>query len=189
MKKASNHSDNTVLWQKQSDLLITAINNYLNWRNNKELPDGRNYVVTIWTLLRHMTSFGEQRANDLLQQLQAKPVVNPLVLLQQHFSEDSKLHNHSLDTYILEAIHNNPMLFLIPNYLKILPLTNQMERMKLQNNLIQMIPESALESTRKVACQYMKSDYQKACYYLKICVDNDHVRAEKDLKKLAKKIS
>ena len=99
-------------WQLARDALITKIDDYLYWRANKDSDDGRGYKLGIFTRLRHFTSFGKNRAEDLKSRLQALQSPEDFsITLKEHFSQNSTLNNHSLDTYLLEGIAKHPQFF------------------------------------------------------------------------------
>jgi hypothetical protein len=92
------------------DDLVRQIALYLEWRDNKSKDDGRGYQLGWFTRVRHFTEAGKIRANTLLNNLNALTEVSSeeiINLLQEHLSHDSKLHNHSLDTYLLETMMNH----------------------------------------------------------------------------------
>jgi hypothetical protein len=88
--------------------LITKTQNYLDWRANKKSDDQRNYPLGFFTRVRHNTRFGQKRAENLRAKLNETQSMEDLItVFQQHLSNDSKLHNHSLDTYLLEGIEQH----------------------------------------------------------------------------------
>ncbi|WP_428411266.1 hypothetical protein, partial [Legionella sp.] len=91
-------------------VLCEAIESYLSWRNNKNGANKRGYNVTSITWLWHYTVFGENRAKQLMQQLLVSPD-DCLNTLKKHFSDYFSINNHSLDTYLLEAIWETNVLF------------------------------------------------------------------------------
>lgn len=86
--------------------LLEKIAHYLEWRDNKGGDDhGRGYKLGLFTRARHFTDFGKNRAIGLRDQLGvASTDEQAMLVLQGHLSRYSKLHNHSLDTYLLEAV-------------------------------------------------------------------------------------
>jgi hypothetical protein len=85
--------------------LISKVKRYLNWRQDKNFDDGRNYPLGFFTKIRHYTEFGETRANNLMNHLHEAQNFNELMsAVKEHLTKDSTLHNHSLDAYILEGI-------------------------------------------------------------------------------------
>ncbi|KTC85046.1 hypothetical protein [Legionella brunensis] len=91
--------------------LIKKIDDYLEWRENKDSDDGRGYKLGLFTKLRHYTEFGKLRAENLRTTLSTANSENLIATLQQHLQMDSKLNNHSLDTYLLEAVAQHATLF------------------------------------------------------------------------------
>ncbi|WP_028389137.1 tetratricopeptide repeat protein [Legionella fairfieldensis] len=108
-----NHEDS--LRNHQREILFEAINAYLQWRKNKNAPDDRGFPHGKLTWLRHFTLFGETRATHLKEMLSTSLSSDPIVILQNHFKKNSRVNNHSLDTYLLESILKNRNLFLIPD--------------------------------------------------------------------------
>ncbi|WED42964.1 hypothetical protein [Legionella cardiaca] len=84
--------------------LIDKVDNYLTWRNDKDSDDGRGYQLGLFTRLRHYTKFGQERAEKLRAQLVNEEPDKLIPILQKHFANHSTLHNHSLDTYLLEGV-------------------------------------------------------------------------------------
>ncbi|HHF0524616.1 TPA: hypothetical protein ACTUT5_000013 [Legionella anisa] len=85
--------------------LIEKVDNYLTWRTNKDLDDGRGYELGFFSKVRHYSAFGQNRAEQLRKKLiEGKTPEVLIVHLKEHFDNYSTLHNHSLDTYLLEGI-------------------------------------------------------------------------------------
>jgi hypothetical protein len=89
------------------DDLLQKINDYLTWRNDKSRDDGRGYALGWFTRIRHWTDFGKNRAEQLHRELEAASPDELVDIIKVHLTHDSKLHNHSLDSYLLEAIHDH----------------------------------------------------------------------------------
>ena len=173
--------------EQQRDILLTAIDSYLKWRGNKNISDGRGYNLGLMTWLRHYTAFGEMRANNLKQLLSANPTPEPIILLQEHFKRNSKVNNHSLDTYILEYILENKRLFLISR--EFTSFNTQSSREELRSILINQ-DTSSLEYIYLIAKLYEEhiqaTDHlKKACNYYAITVRQDHEASCKALNALA----
>lgn len=112
--------------------LIKKIDNYLYWRDNKDSNDGRGYRLGLFTKLRHYSEFGKIRANNLKQKLEKAAPEDLISIFQKHLSKDSKLNNHSLDTYLLEAVAQHKQLF---NMSRDFNLREEHERTELANRL------------------------------------------------------
>ncbi|CEK10528.1 hypothetical protein [Legionella hackeliae] len=89
------------------DALISKIDDYLKWRENKDTPEDRGYTLGLFTRLRHLSNFGKKRAESLKMRLQGASSEQVIGILKEHFEENSRLNNHSLDTYLLEAIQKH----------------------------------------------------------------------------------
>ncbi|HAU1193152.1 TPA: hypothetical protein F8V07_14560 [Legionella pneumophila] len=88
--------------------LIGAVDEYLRWRNNESKETDYKKSSGAFTWLRHYTDFGKNRANDLKNDLnKAQDLKTMLDILQKHFANNSQLHNHSLDSYLLRAIYKD----------------------------------------------------------------------------------
>ncbi|HBC0463199.1 TPA: hypothetical protein I8Y81_000324 [Legionella pneumophila] len=88
--------------------LIGAVDEYLRWRNNESKETDYKKSSGAFTWLRHYTDFGKNRANDLKNELnKAQDLKTMLDVLQKHFANNSRLHNHSLDSYLLRAIYKD----------------------------------------------------------------------------------
>ncbi|HIG0326643.1 TPA: hypothetical protein ACX87D_000507 [Legionella pneumophila] len=88
--------------------LIGAVDEYLRWRNNESKETDYKKSSGAFTWLRHYTDFGKNRANDLKNDLnKAQDLNDMLKVLQKHFENNSRLHNHSLDSYLLRAIYKD----------------------------------------------------------------------------------
>ncbi|HAT9100976.1 TPA: hypothetical protein JBB53_06160 [Legionella pneumophila subsp. pneumophila] len=88
--------------------LIGAVDEYLRWRNNESKETDYQKSSGAFTWLRHYTDFGKNRANDLKNELnQAQDLKTMLDVLQKHFANNSRLHNHSLDSYLLRAVYKD----------------------------------------------------------------------------------
>jgi hypothetical protein len=88
-----------------------AAQKYLLWRRNKDEDDCRGYSPGIFTKLRHYTQFGAKRAESLEKDVKDKAEQGLYHIVLNHLSnKHSKLHNHSLDTYLLEQLKNIPSL-------------------------------------------------------------------------------
>lgn len=104
--------DTNVQFMELRLALIKKIDTYLSWRANKDSDDQRNYSLGFFTRIRHFTKFGETRAINLKSQLAESHDMDELIsLCREHFLKDSRLHNHSLDTYLLEGIEQHKELF------------------------------------------------------------------------------
>ena len=101
----------TTLHKQQHDVLIKAVDSYLDWRAHHRHTEPHGYPSGYFTWLRHFTHFGKNRAEDLKNKL-SEGQTSIIVLLQKHFKKHSTINNHSLDTYILEGIFNKKTLFL-----------------------------------------------------------------------------
>lgn len=87
------------------DTLLRKIDDYIHWRNNKNSHDNRNYSMGFFTRMRHFSAFGEIRAQNLKNQLSGLTNDDAIFAqLKTHFNQDSRLNNHSLDTYLLEGL-------------------------------------------------------------------------------------
>lgn len=92
--------------------LLQKITDYLTWRKNKGGDDGRGYQPGWFTRIRHFSDFGKNRATELQQELQGAGPEGVVALIRGHLAgKNSKLHNHSLDSYLLEAILEHPDAF------------------------------------------------------------------------------
>ncbi|MFO2806087.1 hypothetical protein SC404_10810 [Legionella pneumophila serogroup 1] len=88
--------------------LIGAVDEYLRWRNNESKANDYQKSSGAFTWLRHYTDFGKNRANDLKNDLnKAQDLHTMLDVLQKHFANNSRLHNHSLDSYLLRAMYKD----------------------------------------------------------------------------------
>lgn len=88
--------------------LIGAVDEYLRWRNNESKETDYQKSSGAFTWLRHYTDFGKNRANDLKNELnKAQDLKTMLDVVQNHFANNSRLHNHSLDSYLLRAMHKD----------------------------------------------------------------------------------
>lgn len=88
--------------------LIGAVDEYLRWRNNESKETDYKKSSGAFTWLRHYTDFGKNRANDLKNELnKAQDLKTMLDVLQKHFANNSRLHNHSLDSYLLRAMYKD----------------------------------------------------------------------------------
>ncbi|HAT1659304.1 TPA: hypothetical protein JAN57_05365 [Legionella pneumophila] len=88
--------------------LIGAVDEYLRWRNNESKETDYKKSSGAFTWLRHYTDFGKNRANDLKNDLNKAQDLNTMLdILQKHFANNSQLHNHSLDSYLLRAIYKD----------------------------------------------------------------------------------
>lgn len=88
--------------------LIGAVDEYLRWRNNESKETDYKKSSGAFTWLRHYTDFGKNRANDLKNDLNKAQDLNTMLdILQKHFANNSRLHNHSLDSYLLRAIYKD----------------------------------------------------------------------------------
>lgn len=91
--------------------LLAKINDYIRWSKNKDCDDGRNYALGFFSKWRH-GDFGVKRAEELIRLVSKARCKKDMVeTLQQHFSKNSKVENHSLDTYVLEAIDTQRSFF------------------------------------------------------------------------------
>ncbi|CAM2944562.1 tetratricopeptide repeat protein [Legionella worsleiensis] len=176
------------IYEQQRTIIIAAITNYLAWRNNKSAPDNRGYIVTFFTYLRHFTPFGENRATQLHSFLSDNPLINPMSVLRTHLMQNSRLMNHSLDTYILEALIEHRELFLINE--EITELRSYAARADLRQLILlhkTRVPHA--EYAFNIGLQYERSGsddaLQKACYFYALAMQLNHPRATKALKQLA----
>ncbi|HDU8260129.1 hypothetical protein [Legionella pneumophila] len=88
--------------------LIGAVDEYLRWRNNESKETDYQKSSGAFTWLRHYTNFGKNRAHDLKNELnKAQDLKTMLDVLQKHFANNSRLHNHSLDSYLLRAMYKD----------------------------------------------------------------------------------
>ncbi|CZG23143.1 hypothetical protein OQJ35_12120 [Legionella pneumophila] len=88
--------------------LIGAVDEYLRWRNNESKANDYQKSSGAFTWLRNYTDFGKNRANDLKNDLnKAQDLHTMLDVLQKHFANNSRLHNHSLDSYLLRAMYKD----------------------------------------------------------------------------------
>lgn len=88
--------------------LIGAVDEYLRWRNNESKETDYQKSSGAFTWLRHYTDFGKNRANDLKGELnKAEDLKTMLDVVQKHFANNSRLHNHSLDSYLVRAMHKD----------------------------------------------------------------------------------
>jgi hypothetical protein len=110
--------------------LFSKINDYIRWSKNKDKDDGRHYALGFFSKWRH-GEFGIKRAEELMRCLSKAGCKKEIIeTLRQHFTKDSKLNNHSLDTYLLEAVDNNQDFFKTPGHCN---LRNQEERVSLRD--------------------------------------------------------
>lgn len=148
--------------QLRTMILCEATERYLAWRNNKNVPDKRGFLITFFTWSRHYTSFGEQRAKQLKHNLRSSPE-NWFETLKKHFSEYNSINNHSLDTYLLEAIWQTEALFSISA--KLLHVRTKETRKNLMDSILEMktisSPE-AMESLLPCIVTYLFSESRLA---------------------------
>lgn len=91
-------------------LLRKGITAYLEWQKN---GDKSILKAGLFTKIRH-GKFGMERAERLCEKItSASNMPTLLAILHAHFSEASRVHDHSLDTYLLKNINNtgNHVLF------------------------------------------------------------------------------
>lgn len=87
-------------------ILIEAIDDYLDWRKNNKTTKGYQHKSGWFSWLRHYTSFGENRAIGLKRALENVSDLDSMsTILRTHFESNSKLNNHSLDSYLLRALY------------------------------------------------------------------------------------
>ena len=85
------------------EALLTQIDYYLKWQKNHD-NHNRNHKPGLFTRNRH-GKFGLLRAGALKEQLEeARDVIELRDKLIAHFEHDSRTHNHSLDSYLTDAI-------------------------------------------------------------------------------------
>lgn len=88
---------------------LIAIEDYLAWRNDKNMHEGSYrhtmYPLGLFTRLRHWTDFGKKRAENLRTAICAPNDLESLnQVLRNHFTDGhSRLNHHSLDTHLIEA--------------------------------------------------------------------------------------
>ncbi|KTD54350.1 ankyrin repeat protein [Legionella sainthelensi] len=88
--------------------LVGAIDEYLRWRDNKSTEKDYKQSSGYFTWLRHYTDFGKNRADDLKNELNKAQDLNTMIdVLQKHFSNNSRLNNHSLDSYLVRALYKD----------------------------------------------------------------------------------
>ncbi|WP_115701894.1 hypothetical protein [Legionella sainthelensi] len=88
--------------------LVGAIDEYLRWRDNKSTEKDYKQSSGYFTWLRHYTDFGKNRADDLNNELNKAQDLNTMIdVLQKHFSNNSRLNNHSLDSYLVRALYKD----------------------------------------------------------------------------------
>ncbi|WED42988.1 hypothetical protein [Legionella cardiaca] len=119
--------------QLRRDLII-KIDNYLYWREHKNEDDRRGYKPGLFTRLRHYTAFGKNRAQELKKTLEKAKPEEVITRLQEHLQQHSKLDNHSLDTYLLEAVNKHKILFHIT---ETIDLRNKHDRTSLRDKIQQ----------------------------------------------------
>lgn len=179
--------------KQQRTILIEAIDLYLRWRNDQSYDDGRGYVLGWFTWLRHWTNFGKTRAENLRVLLSNKTVPDSIKLLQRHLMLNSKIDNHSLDTYILEAVYKHKELFLslFPNINaadpKILATEN---RESLRAAILGLQTANSIEYVYHTAQLYeaknnISNHVKKACEYYATAVRADHAASITAIKNLA----
>lgn len=99
--------DNARELSRSQYFYLLAIENYLAWRGDKHMPEDSRptqYKLGLFTKLRHWTDFGKNRAEGLRARIIAAKDTGELnQVITEHFSKDSNLGNHSLDTYMLET--------------------------------------------------------------------------------------
>lgn len=177
------------IYEHQRNIILEAITNYLTWRNDKNIPDNRGYTVTLFTYLRHFTNFGLNRAHNLRQSISSSPFLNPIRLLQIHLRQNSKLMNHSLDTYILESILKNKVLFLITE--EITDLNSHDSRINLRRIILEQntsLPpsENAFNIAQLFENNITENHLQNACHYYALAMQLDHFKARNALERLTK---
>ncbi|KTC85020.1 hypothetical protein [Legionella brunensis] len=120
-QKVGTEANNSVEYSKHKQLdslrqtLISKVDNYLHWRNHKDIDEGRGYKLGLFTKLRHYSQFGQNRAENLKKELIATDPNGLFSILKKHFSNHSTLHNHSLDTYLLEGVMKHHQLLNLNN--------------------------------------------------------------------------
>jgi|GEM_PF-4070417 len=103
------YEDTDDVAQRLKTDVLEKIQHYLNWRKDKGGRDNdRGYKLGFFTRLRHMTDFGKDRAEALIVKLgKVQSDLDVRRTLAEHFRQNSTLNNHSLDTYLLEALQGN----------------------------------------------------------------------------------
>ncbi|HAZ7574233.1 hypothetical protein OQJ02_11930 [Legionella sp. PATHC032] len=105
LEEQNNNRSQTIELRKT---LIGAADEYLRWRNNESKETDYQKSSGTLTWLRHYTDFGKNRANDLKNELnKAQDLKTMLDVIQKHFANNSRLHNHSLDSYLLRAVNKD----------------------------------------------------------------------------------
>jgi ankyrin repeat protein len=127
-----------------SDSLIAKIEDYLRWSKDKNSDDGRNYILGFFSKWRH-GEFGMKRAEELKHNLLKVHTKKELInTLQSHFSKNSRLNNHSLDTYLLEAIEKHSTYYKIDHGVN---LRNYEDRVSLRDSVCNYCPTGELGYT------------------------------------------
>lgn len=194
MRGTSVISLNITIQEQQHDVLVMAIDKYLEWRNDRSVDDGRGYQSGLFTRFRHLTNFGKARANQLKAVLSSNLLPDNIVPLQTHFRANSKTNNHSLDTYLLESIHKHKQLFLqlFPTFNSSTHSTplSESQRAPLRQAILNLKINNSAEYAYQIAQLYEKNNHvadhvKKMCDYYAIAVRANHVASLNALKKLA----
>ncbi|KTD71864.1 hypothetical protein [Legionella tucsonensis] len=86
--------------------LIEAIDEYLDWRKNHKTTKGYQRDTGTFSWLRHFTNFGKNRATALKSALQNAEDLDSIgTILHAHFNSNSRLNNHSLDSYLVRSLY------------------------------------------------------------------------------------
>lgn len=177
--KETDRTEITEIEIQQRTVLKNGVTSYLEWRDNKNEPDGRGYQQGFFTWLRHYSSFGKDRAEALRHTLSENLDLYPIQLLNNHFNAYSTVNNHSLDTYLLERILNNRQLFLIPKEFDTLNTVSEREAFRDFLQYHDFYPDIEGNYAYSVAQMYendtsLQDHLQKACDYYAIGIQYNH---------------
>lgn len=176
----TNLASNLVLKERR-EVLISAVETYLSWRKHWDTIDTR-YETGVFSRLRHYSDFGERRAKTLSRNLRSsnpRKELDPLVILKTHFKTDSKLNNHSLDTYLLEAIFQNACLFLLDTNFNLEG--TEKSRQKLQELILKKPRRFLSEELHDIGkAFYQANNLDKAFLYYKAALEHDQNTQSED---------
>lgn len=157
---------------QQRKILLDAIDAYTVWRRNKEISDNRGYALKIFTKLRHYTVFGEERAHNLRKALLSDAKPDPVKLLQTHLKSNSKINNHSLDTYLIEYIKENDNLFLVRK-----PLSSASQKVSVQGK--SLMGKERRSEIRKIIIEQESYSVPEYAYQVAQSWEQDHTKVRK----------
>lgn len=85
-------------------VLIEKTNSYLRWRRSLIRDDNRGYEAGFFSSMRSFNYYGKRRAERFKRNLQRANAEEVLTVLKKHLRRGTRMHNHSLDTYLLEGL-------------------------------------------------------------------------------------